>query len=289
MPSTFKDAVIVSRRLGLRYLWIDSLCIIQDDLDDWLRESVKMLNVYRNSYCNISATAASDSERGLYFGRDPQCLWEDEINLNTEGIPGLQQKQTHYLGNEPLIRRCSIQDLSFWDRIVEDAPVNRRAWVLQERLLSPRVLHFCQDQLAWECRQCDAAECLPLGISHFELEGSEVREGARLKALIPEEYGPQPIGIDLMQISRATHEDWKRIVEKYSTASLTKPQDKLIAIAGIAELLSTRIGKGFTYAAGIWEMYLASQLLWHVNDVYEDGQLSYPSRRRSEYGLPTFS
>jgi hypothetical protein len=78
--------------------------------------------VYKNSYCNISATAVSNSTNGLFFKREPHHLWEDEINLNTEGIPG---------GQGQPIQRYTILDLSFWERNVDDAPVNRRAWVLQ--------------------------------------------------------------------------------------------------------------------------------------------------------------
>lgn len=158
-PETFKDAIHFARRLGrkVRYIWIDSLCIIQGRTtaarEDWLHESAKMYEIYRNSYCNISATAALDSKQGLYHTREPRELWEDEINLNVAGIPGqTQQSQKHP------IKHCSILDLSFWERNVDDAPVNRRAWVLQERLMAPRVLHFCQDQIAWECSELDAAE-----------------------------------------------------------------------------------------------------------------------------------
>lgn len=90
LPRTFRDAIYFARRLSkqVRYLWIDSLCIIQGKSEaqytDWLRESSQMYLIYRNSYCNISATAATDSERGLFFGRKPRELWEDDINLNVE-------------------------------------------------------------------------------------------------------------------------------------------------------------------------------------------------------------
>jgi hypothetical protein len=77
LPQTFQDAVHFARRLSsnVSYIWIDSLCIIQRDGEDWLYESAKMHQVYRNSYCNISATAAKDGLQGLYAERDPQHLW----------------------------------------------------------------------------------------------------------------------------------------------------------------------------------------------------------------------
>lgn len=151
LPKTFEDAIRFARRLGdkpgqVRYIWIDSLCIIQAhepskaQVSDWLEQSAQMHKIYRNSYCNISATAATDSKKGLFAKRKPHLLWEDEINLNTEEIPGYDPSE--------LIQRCKILDLSFWERNVDDAPVNRRAWVLQERLMAPRVLHFCKDQVS---------------------------------------------------------------------------------------------------------------------------------------------
>lgn len=297
LPLTFRHAIQFACRLSraVRYIWIDSLCIVQDDKEDWLAESVQMYEIYRNSFCNLSATAASDSEQGLFFPRDPQHLWENEVSLNTKELsdPRSTTRPHQYLGIEPLIKRCTIQDISFWDRTVEDAPVNRRAWVLQERLLAPRILHFCQGQIAWECRHIDAAECRPHGVSHIELRSQEVKleESARLKGLIPDDYGPKPIAVEPTEASQAAHKNWKLVVERYSRTALTNSEDRLIAVAGIAELMSSRIGNELKYVAGMWEMYLASQLLWRVNDVYKDGQLvlSNPSRRPTSYRAPSFS
>jgi hypothetical protein len=92
-----------------------------------------MYSVYRDSYCNISATAPNDGIQGLHSKRDPQDLWETEVNLNLEGIPrelsssGRKQQQSE-LGRKMRIQRCKLLDASFWERIVDDAPVNRRAW-----------------------------------------------------------------------------------------------------------------------------------------------------------------
>jgi Heterokaryon incompatibility protein (HET) len=162
LPQTFQDAIHFARRLAedkdIRYLWIDSLCILQNDKDDWDRESVQMHQVYSNSYCNLSATAATDCDPGLYFKRDRHHLWENEINLNIEGLRGARDTRFGLLGTaraesegkklckiaQSSIRRCIVRDVSFWSGNVEDAPVNERAWVLQERLLSPRVLHFVE-------------------------------------------------------------------------------------------------------------------------------------------------
>lgn len=292
LPLTFRQAIDFARRLSedIRYIWIDSLCILQDDLEDWEREGLQMYSVYRNSYCNISATAAGDSTIGLHNKRDPQHLWEEEISLNTEGIPRPLTKASpkRTLGLQALVKRCRLQDASFWDRHVDDAPVNRRAWVLQERLLAPRVLHFCKEQIAWECGHVDAAESLPHGISDAELRSGRITKRSRLKGLISEDYGEKPLVSDDLEKSNEAHECWKRVVERYSTTSLTKPEDKLIALAGIAEHISKRIGKD-EYVVGMFGKYLASQLLWRVNPKYEDEMYKYPQRRAPKWRAPTFS
>lgn len=293
LPATFQHAIDFARRLStsIRYIWIDSLCIIQNNDMDWKQESIRMYDVYRNSFCNISATAAIDSGRGIYNQRDPMYLWEDEINLNTDGIPRppSETPEKRLLGLEPLIHRCRIQDAAFWDRMVDNAPVNRRAWVLQERLLAPRVLHFCRDQIAWECRHMDAAECLPHGISNMALQQGDVRRRTRLKWSLPQEYGPKPLVSEPFESSHEAHENWKRVVERYSTTALTKKRDKLIALAGIAEMMSRQMGRDVMYIAGMWEKWLPSQLLWRVNPEYQDGVLMYPQRRPESYRAPTFS
>jgi hypothetical protein len=71
LPKTFQDAIEISRRLDIRFLWIDSLCIIQDSKEDWLKESVIMGDIYQHAYCNIAATAAPDGRTGCFLERNP--------------------------------------------------------------------------------------------------------------------------------------------------------------------------------------------------------------------------
>lgn len=158
LPKTFRDAILFACRLDkVGFIWIDSMCIIQptesysnrskESVKDWLEQSRTMDQIYRGSFLNISATAAVDGDQGLFFSRRPEYLWEDEINVNYSG--------TNLFGSEKIgsterdqLTRCTVIDVSFWDELVENAAVNRRGWVLQERLMAPRVLHFCRDQIA---------------------------------------------------------------------------------------------------------------------------------------------
>lgn len=296
LPRTFQDAIHFARLLSqnVKYIWIDSLCIMQNNEGDWLQESTQMYQVYRNSYCNISATSAENSSHGLYADRDPQHLWGEEINLNTkelvrsnsQNLPGEAS-----LGNHgALVQRCKIVDPSHWERKVESAPVNTRAWVLQERLLAPRVIHFCEGQIAWECREMDASESSIDGIADVELKFGEIREQGRirLKSLVAQEYGQRSASPTDGNTAKQAHQNWNLITERFSKTNLTQAKDKLIALAGIAEQMHSQIAA--PYVAGLWQStYFASQLLWRVEPLFQSPRFFHPSSRPATYRAPSFS
>ena len=123
--------------------------------------------VYARSYLNISATASKNSDEGLYRPRDPSTLWEEEVNLNWK---------SH-------IMRCAIIDVSFWEDLVEHAPVNQRGWVLQGRIMGPRVLHFCKNQIAWECKDFQRAEGYPGDLPIWKRKLSDIVDKGPFKRL----------------------------------------------------------------------------------------------------------
>lgn len=148
LPRTFRDSVVVARRFSIRYLWIDSLCILQDSSEDWKKEFSTMRHVYTNASCNISATASIGPQGGLFRQRKSEDIQ-----------PGLFKTQTD--STEKWYLMC---DSAYWDRHVSNTPLHRRGWVFQERLLSPRVLHFTEKQIFWECFTDQKCELYPLGI-----------------------------------------------------------------------------------------------------------------------------
>jgi hypothetical protein len=364
LPKTFHHAIDFACRLGVRYIWIDSLCILQDSTKDWLYQSAQMDQVYNNSLCNISATAARNSSEGLYVDRDSKQHWIDEVNLNTANVPGRQlepekptdepkeapkekpkeepkekskeklplQDSAHQLPNanptnskrakntkqanggngaDPP-KKYTVLDLDFWETAVGQAPVNRRGWVLQERMIAPRVLHFCHDQIAWECWEMDAIESRQNGVPLLQLKSGSIVPWSRFKGLVPSVDGKalrvarlsrgrrkkgQYVNID-EHMERDTpsiycFEVWKRIVENYSRLRLTKGTDKLIALAGIAKIMSRRIfnGRDEDYIAGMWRANLESQLLWRVDPALKNKTYHFHSERPSmdEYRAPSFS
>ncbi|UKZ82424.1 hypothetical protein TrVFT333_010213 [Trichoderma virens FT-333] len=138
----------MTKRLGCSYLWIDSLCIVQDDWDDWLREAARMGQVYKNSLGNIAATDGTDSSKGCFYIRNPRAIQPEPF----DDIPD----QTQYLVNDSDVFRHHI--------------LYTRGWVLQEVLLAPRVLHCCREQLYWHCDELRASEIFPNGMPASILE-----------------------------------------------------------------------------------------------------------------------
>ncbi|KAH7091524.1 heterokaryon incompatibility protein-domain-containing protein [Paraphoma chrysanthemicola] len=271
LPKTFREAILAAKRLGVSYIWIDSLCIVQDDLSDWFREAALMHKVYSYSLCNLSASASKDSSEGLYRNRNPRTLDTTRAELNVAG-----------LGSSITTTRCEMHDYFFWKHNVSQCTVNRRAWVTQERLLAPRVLHFGRYQIFWECREHDACESYPEGLPSLFV----AQTTTNFKALDPAVYAKRIAGEGRdVDADTASYRIWNAIVWTYSRTALTVAGDKLIALSGIAKRMMPTMDD--EYVAGMWRKNLGSALLWHVDD--KENIDSASLARPSTYRAPTWS
>lgn len=201
LSKTFKDAIHTTRFLGLQYLWIDSLCILQDDEDDWIRESASMSGVYGGATINIAASGAVDGSLGFFFDR--HASWRCQIRRMFDGKDSLFDcipSRYHYSLN--------------------DAPLATRGWVTQERFLSQRTLHFTQNEIFWECDQRFASETFPRRVP---LWGPISERDFSLRK--------QPM----------THALWFNLVQEYSRCKLTFARDRLVAISGLAQIFQAQI------------------------------------------------
>ena len=152
LPQTFQDAVIIARSVGIRYVWIDSLCIVQDDIQDWKNEAAKMADVYRNAYCTIAATGSRGDQEGIFVDRADQDICTLRYNAN----------------NMDLLITYIEEDIFALQQLLQHSPLSQRAWCLQERLLSPRIIHFTQSRAIWECRtRFETEDLLVLGPDNF--------------------------------------------------------------------------------------------------------------------------
>lgn len=231
LSKTFQEAVAVTKSLGVRYLWIDSLCIIQDSIIDWQQEGLKMSHVYSNSYLNIAAAHATDGRGGLFTTRNPDKMQPIYIDTDWNGIGKY---------------RLFLRDEAFWNRGVDQAPLHQRGWVLQERALAKRTVHFGSDQLFWECCEGTYSETFPQG----PVFGSFFGHSGRI-------YLPY-----LERNKADADRAWRTTLEVYSRCTITQAGDKLVAVAGIAQHLQAITGH--EYVAGLWSENMLDNLVWYV-------------------------
>lgn len=164
-----------------------------------------MHNIYHNSICNISAAHAKDAHHSLFCKRNPDAHTPHTTELRING---------HNVN-------LQISDAYFWKTEVSEALINTRGWILQERIISPRILYFGERHIAWECWERDTADIFPAGI---------LPAAWRLKNL--EEQETLDYGIPKNTQGRFL---WREVVEAYMGSDLTYPGDKLIALSAVAK------------------------------------------------------
>ncbi|KAF2405389.1 HET-domain-containing protein [Trichodelitschia bisporula] len=244
IPKVFRDAVLVTRRMRERYLWIDSLCIIQDSKEDWQAESVQMCNIYKKAAFTIASAHSPDSMGGLFRQRNGLRIMPFEVAFA-------------YISGEKraLFIPMGIPEVP-WD--VQDLPLYSRGWTLQELVLSPRTLIFDPDCLRWECLTTYGSERNPeKGIMRHS---SDIRD---IQIAIFEEHGANSTSNACFTFDSDTLCSlWHSVVQEYMARELTQYSDRLVAIAGVAEAVGGRIQS--LYTTGLWKEHYHRELLWYL-------------------------
>jgi hypothetical protein len=323
LPKTFREAVLLTRQLNLQYIWIDSLCIIQDSKADWDTESSKMAEVYAGASVTIAATSAKDGREGLFVAK---AAWNKAVPFIMPNSRG--EQTTVYIRSAA----DDHHDISH-ENIFKAEPLSCRGWVLQERLLSTRILLFTSCELVFDYQTLLWCEC---GRFPFKSEicSNEIKSQADeaawghwrtvftqtlLDILSWARDHPPPlikrVVNSLVQyvensLTGRREEDeawhWQYIVEGYTRRCLTFDRDTLPALSGLAKLLQGRLHD--RYLAGLWRRDIHKQLLWsklpstssftpeefaqlqslpddRINQLY----LPYRLRRTSEDAAPSWS
>ncbi|KAF1844378.1 HET-domain-containing protein [Cucurbitaria berberidis CBS 394.84] len=263
LPKTFQDAIAVTRKFQMRYIWIDTLCIFQDDVDgrDWAFEAGRMKDTYKRAAFCIAATAAENGNAGLFYERDLRALTPIKINFE----PGLSSSYATTCGSRsPLAGPYWIGCEQSTRVAIDSACLNRRAWVAQERYLSPRIMHFTQETLFWECHE--SFRC--------EFSRHEISWGNRAHALKPlisnfRERFPnlELLGQRSKVVAESTnlrnqfYDAWRNFRTAYTHCGMSKESDVLVALQGVsqdvAEVLNERM------IAGLLESHLVAELCWY--------------------------
>ncbi|KAK8129202.1 heterokaryon incompatibility protein [Apiospora kogelbergensis] len=229
LPQNFQDAVTVTLGLGIRYIWIDSLCIVQDNTEDWYQESARMERVFSDAYCTIGASSAKSSIDGFLAPR---------------------QKRNHMkLSNPGKADLFVCYDIDNFHQDVELGPLSQRGWVMQERALSRRSIYYTTTQVYWECGAGVRCETL-----------------SRLQKYVAKFLGDAKFPTFALGFFRDGRQVLVQdLFERYSRLAFTRSTDRAVALLG----LQRRMAKAFrTYAAyGMFSAFFARGLLWRRGDV----------------------
>ncbi|KAM7196587.1 Heterokaryon incompatibility protein (HET) domain containing protein [Rhypophila sp. PSN 637] len=293
LSKTFLDSFTVSRNLGIKYIWIDSLCILQDSEFDWQVESTQMGQVYENALVNLSATAASyGSHRdGLFQHRDP--IWGSNLAFR---LPH---------GKPDVLHRAAVTLSHRWNMNVVHSPLYTRGWVIQERFLSPRSIYFATDEIFWECRTHFASETCPMP-QPISKAREDLTFGRSPELFKLHSENSLANGYSTSQIL------WRSLVKTYARSALTKETDRLVALSGVARAFSpthtvteplenTNVynilppppsrkapmpadRRNSSYLAGLWEDELPWNLSWRATPLDE-----HPCTKAREYRAPSWS
>jgi hypothetical protein len=248
---TYQETIIFARKLRIRYLWIDSLCIIQDDEADWREEAAKMATIYQGSYLTVCAAMSATKYPGLFSNAGPEFKSHRLTYSDGNGRP-----QGVYARIKP--------SHAYFPGVIasnEKLAIYSRGWILQERLLSRRVLHFTPQELNWECLVETVCECS--GTISNVVEGPKTH----------------PSIVDMAELSMSpkrfhsfarlsllgtewVERRWRKLVEEYTTLGLTYERDIFPAISGLAKEFNG--ARNSAYFAGLWDASLLADMLWYA-------------------------
>lgn len=238
MSQTFLDAFEVAQRLEIPYVWIDSICIIQDgdNGSDWKEQALLMHRVYSNAVFNICASWSVESGH-LFAPRNPENLQRPKITLNFDG------------GDTPTFIPTVASRGEVWRSEVYNSPLNSRGWVFQEQLLSAANVHFARDEVFFECLEMQASETM--GMSLKVAEEYLVREWT-FKSEWP-----------VFDNGRG-HDNWRNLVVLYTERDLTRQKDRAVALSGVAKHFQRAYFGAEGYVAGLWLHHLAEGMMWQA-------------------------
>lgn len=245
LPKSILDSALITIRLGYSYLWVDSLCIVQDELDDWSKEARTIGQVYGNSVLTIATTVTDNSDGGCFSIRNPLAsipctlpVFEPRSKWPWIAAPGP--------GCGPNVRGGG------------SPPLNRRGWVVQERASARRTLYYASDLIHWECIQCSGCETSP------QLYPDMNTTKHILYQLLHTQYN----GADVSWLPL-----WWKILENYTHCNLTLKEDKWNALSGLAHLVQEKLQ--LALKAGHWVQHILQDITWrvtpYIHEVSPDG------------------
>ncbi|KAK5997174.1 hypothetical protein PT974_02527 [Cladobotryum mycophilum] len=255
-PQMMQDVISVLRQLEIQHVWIDCMCIIQDDKEDWQREALTMASIYANAELTVAATGCNSSGQSLFRSRGgPDQLAIDIARINGQAV-FIRRALPHFTWAD--IEQAWFAGHEWIDAEVE-WPLLSRGWVYQEQLLSRRMLHFTRNEVLWECYDMTKCEC-------------GWHENDRNTTSDSSEWNKRP----------SAAKEWKQIVQEYAKRPLTYYSDRLPALAGIAKDIAKFTGEDpKNYVCGLWTNDLHTGFFWYLSEP--------PTGLRIDSKMPTWS
>ncbi|KAF5001919.1 hypothetical protein FGRMN_703 [Fusarium graminum] len=239
LPKTFQDAFKIASWLDLDWLWIDSLCIIQDSESDWQNEASMMDRVYMSAKVNISADKGEDSRAGCFTERN-------EVDVTSLEFEAREIEKTWI---------ATTENTFAW---MDSAPSLSRAWIHRERQLSRRIIHFTAKEMVWECcglnKACFASETMPGGSPFGNIFNGETKFQIQLKDISDTRLSEEE------RLDRL-HRLWNSTCQDLSNKSITYYDDFPIILSSLAREFH-RLMPDDEYVAGLWRSTLAESLTW---------------------------
>ncbi|POS70988.1 heterokaryon incompatibility protein [Diaporthe helianthi] len=239
LPNTFKDAITVTHELQLPYLWIDSLCIIQDDTTDWEKEAARMADVYSKAFVVVTGSSSPNPETPFLGPREDEWLTKTFTFPIAPGYNVPIQARKRAVLAAPLDQGLlEPRFTSSWATLKRVGPLYNRGWCFQEAYLATRNLHFTPGSLVFECK------------THRRGEDQLPPYPCTIPGALGGGGGPDPA------------DQWRMIVKSFTSRQLTFGGDKLPAIGGAAVMMPQ--AHGGRYLAGLWADTLLLDLMWQV-------------------------
>lgn len=258
---TYQDAVSITKALGLNYLWIDALCIVQDDADDVRIQIAQMGTIYQNCYFAIAGDVHRDHTYSFLNSRRQWSHTHKETIKNPYG-----EDHTIYFR-----RRREHKHLS-WSGIFA------RGWCFQERLLASRVIRFQNEEVVFECNESVLCEC---GLPSNGLAADLGKSDQDLHMTWRPHDKPASARLMFSGAGIDSYQPWQTLVQLYSLTQLTYEKDRANALAGIAAKVQAKLVDGSRYLAGLWSSSLFEDLLWYT--------VMGPGGRRRDTSEPSWS
>lgn len=249
LPQSIKDAIEVTRKLELSYLWVDALCIVQNDPIDVKSELAKMASIYKGATITISAASANDSTEGFLKNRDLKRAYGNLFQL-----PYHNKRPDGVVEGMVFLSEHPVAD-------THEENIDQRAWTFQEDMLSLRLLRFGSKQTTWRCPTYSVAKRIDGG-------GCPTLINKDHAVAVNEPYRKTEVQLEISSSGRLGRTrvmaDWLQTVSEYTHRKLTEPSDRLPACAALAENFADIMNFDSShYLAGLWRDDIYAQLLWY--------------------------